>query len=204
MKFFNIIFVFVFCLNTTYGQDTKPVDPFSIPLPDSVYEKAFRYGLKQCNMKFNPPKGFVNYSISHTKGGIFYQKKSQRHIASFVKLLINSDSSIAIGLKTYEHTKAFNLTPSQNVDAWLRAYQDMTKPFRRLNTDTLKSIYNASFGIEFSAKNLENFIDMFPNHKIQTMGDEKREIIIVFFYKDQDPKLIDKFISENARIVELQ
>lgn len=171
-------------------------------ISDAEYELSFQEGRNKINLNLNIPKGFheVGYSWINQSKFLHIPRSPFRYtIQDFNKFLVNSDSSILIGLKT-THTNQFDVLKNSIIS--FKFYVDSVgSTYHYLDKDWLKR-FNTDFGVEYSARKALPFMDRFPNHRIINIAGKDFETVVTYFYTDKMKPTIKQFIKDNADIFE--
>lgn len=205
---FLLLTLFSFSTNLVSAQTSKVDTSYwngEIP-PDSKYEEMFSHMLNRANLTFNMPPGFSNVGISKADNGKFYNTRHHQ-IINFFKVIINKDSTLAIGLTI------LNRSPDLKGDLF---FEDIAKSgfkamvdtvhstYRHLDKNIIARKYRATYGLEFSAKNAMKFMDRFTNHRFIYIAQAEFQISMVYFYIDQHLTDINSYIDSNYKMLELK
>ncbi|MGY4383579.1 hypothetical protein ACVWYN_000598 [Pedobacter sp. UYP24] len=200
-----LILIVLFCLSIPSNAQTFSLDStYTTEQKDNMSENAFNGSLEKAHLRYNPPIGFSTVKISNAEKGLFLDI-NYRWIANFFKVIVNKDTSIAIGLSIFPpwkfQGKMFDFVGNakmgfiSHVDSIKNTYHYLSK------ADLAK--YNATYGVEFSAKMARSYMGKFTNHRMVYIAQQNFQIYMVFFYKNQSSIEMEKFIHDNLGVIEL-
>jgi len=173
---------------------------------DTLADKAFLTSIEKSKLTFNIVKNFSSVGISKADSGIFYDKRG-RDLEHFTKVIVNADSTIAIGLQIFPKTIVAGISIVDFIDNAKSGFHSMVDSVNHsytfLSTFDLKQ-YGATFGVIFSAKNPKLFMNRFNQHKVEYIAALNFQIFLCYFFRNKSDSFIDDFIKNNSKILEIK
>ena len=175
-------------------------------LIDTLADQAFLNSIRTSKLTFNIPKDFSGVRISKADSGVFYDTKGHA-LEHFTKVIVNADSTIAIGLQIFPKTIVNGIHIVDfvaNAKSGFNSIVDsVNHSYTILSPSNLKR-YGATFGVIFSVKNPKLFMDRFNQHKVEFIANSNFQIFLCYFFRNKSDSFIEDFIKNNSYILAIK
>ncbi|TCC99941.1 hypothetical protein [Pedobacter psychroterrae] len=176
---------------------------------EEKYRKIWSYILDTNKLEFNMPENFSTIIMKDCNYGIWDCKNGQKY--AFQHVLINSDSTIAVGIRidfNYTWANSKGEAMSTNVD-WLQNAEDLykfrvdlKKEYQDLDNQLLKRHWNAAYGMKFSRRRCDTpFIKDYSNHKSVVIANKDIQILFDYFYNNEFNSKVDGVIDSTITML---
>lgn len=192
----KIIFLLLICfVRTAWSQKG-----LTIPWTEEELVSMNKIALASSKVLFNIPMHFHNIRFTDADYGRVLDTSGGGYI-QFKAIVANKDTSIVIGVYVAGHYGEEIKDMDMKANAKKRLYyaDTLATDFIRYDKKRL-AIWHTDFGVEYS-ENFRLFMNRFRKARVVQIADFNRELMIVYFYTENQSKNIESIINKTQDIV---